>query len=216
MCVIIPCAIFIDSNIDLISFGRGKPSVFFNSPSALVRLYQHVQHRRQCLSKFISLYSKAVSLCQTFSVTSAQYQYFCKFVSEKGESEYFSDLVVIIYDTSRDTDFQWTVVSLVCIRFELVMKSLKCSQYVLQVSMLDFRIKREKYDYISRHLINARLHTISPIEWKTKIVTYFLSTIKKFLWSGCPSPGSVSYTHLRAHETSLHLVSRLLLEKIFF
>ena len=26
-------------------------------------------------------------------------------------------------------------------------------------------------------------------------------------------PGSVSYTHLRAHETSLHLVCRLLLEK---
>ena len=28
--------------------------------------------------------------------------------------------------------------------------------------------------------------------------------------------GSVSYTHLRAHETSLHLVCRLLLEKNFF
>ena len=27
---------------------------------------------------------------------------------------------------------------------------------------------------------------------------------------------SVSYTHLRAHETSLHLVCRLRLEKIFF
>ena len=26
----------------------------------------------------------------------------------------------------------------------------------------------------------------------------------------------VSYTHLRAHETELHLVCRLLLEKIFF
>ena len=26
----------------------------------------------------------------------------------------------------------------------------------------------------------------------------------------------VSYTHLRAHETTLHLVCRLLLEKIFF
>ena len=28
--------------------------------------------------------------------------------------------------------------------------------------------------------------------------------------------GAVSYTHLRAHETSLHLVCRLLLEKNFF
>ncbi|WP_460381736.1 hypothetical protein, partial [Staphylococcus aureus] len=27
---------------------------------------------------------------------------------------------------------------------------------------------------------------------------------------------AVSYTHLRAHETTLHLVCRLLLEKIFF
>ena len=93
-------------------------SGFFNTPSALVRLYQHW---RQCLSKFISPYSKTVSLCQTFSVpsvlisnclslsvrtaqwvslcqtfavTSAQYQYLSKFVSEKGESQYFSDLVV--------------------------------------------------------------------------------------------------------------------------
>ena len=34
----------------------------------------------------------------------------------------------------------------------------------------------------------------------------------------CPTGGinPVSYTHLRAHETSLHLVCRLLLEKIFF
>ena len=29
-------------------------------------------------------------------------------------------------------------------------------------------------------------------------------------------PETVSYTHLRAHETELHLVCRLLLEKIFF
>ena len=102
---------------------RKNASVFFSSPSALVRLYQHVQHRRQCLSKFISPYSKtvslcqtfsvpsvlisnclslsvrtaqSVSLCQTFSVTSAQYQYLSKFVSEKGDCQYFSDLVVFI------------------------------------------------------------------------------------------------------------------------
>ena len=31
--------------------------------------------------------------------------------------------------------------------------------------------------------------------------------------SGCFKPGPVSYTHLRAHETTLHLVCRLLLEK---
>ena len=37
-------------------------------------------------------------------------------------------------------------------------------------------------------------------------------------WSGtAPTTiGSVSYTHLRAHETSHHLVCRLLLEKNFF
>ena len=29
-------------------------------------------------------------------------------------------------------------------------------------------------------------------------------------------PTAVSYTHLRAHETELHLVCRLLLEKKFF
>ena len=34
---------------------------------------------------------------------------------------------------------------------------------------------------------------------------------------GSPEPANpVSYTHLRAHETSLHLVCRLLLEKNFF
>ena len=31
--------------------------------------------------------------------------------------------------------------------------------------------------------------------------------------ASAPGPGPVSYTHLRAHETSLHLVCRLLLEK---
>ena len=109
-------------NIGLISFGRGKASVFFSSPSALIRLYKCVQHRRQYLSKFISTYSKivslcqsfsapsklisnclslsvrtaqCVSLCQTFSVMAVQYQYLSKFVSEKRESKYFSDLVVL-------------------------------------------------------------------------------------------------------------------------
>ena len=122
MYIIIQCAIFMDLNIDLISFGRGKTSVFFSSLSALVRLYQCVQHRRQYLSKFISTYSKILSLCQsfsapselisnclslsartvqsgslcqTFSVMAVQYQYLSKFVSEKGESQYFSGLVVI-------------------------------------------------------------------------------------------------------------------------
>ena len=122
--VINPCAIFIDLNIHLISFWRWKASVFFSSLSALVRLYQCVQHRRQYLSKFINTYSKIVSLCQsfsapselisnclslsvrtaqsgslcqTFSVMSVQYQYLSKFVSEKGESQYFSDLVVYVH-----------------------------------------------------------------------------------------------------------------------
>ena len=36
---------------------------------------------------------------------------------------------------------------------------------------------------------------------------------KQFTYSYPYSIGSVSYTHLRAHETSLHLVCRLLLEK---
>ena len=121
MYIIIQCAIFMDLNIDLISFGKGKTSVFFNSLSALVRLYQRVQHRRQYLSKFISTYSKILSLCQsfsapselisnclslsartvqsgslcqTFSVMAVQYQYLSKFVSEKGENQYFSDPVV--------------------------------------------------------------------------------------------------------------------------
>ena len=52
---------------------------------------------------------------------------------------------------------------------------------------------------------------------------------KESVKSACPAPESymeayskaddiyaVSYTHLRAHETELHLVCRLLLEKIFF
>ena len=34
--------------------------------------------------------------------------------------------------------------------------------------------------------------------------------------STLPVPGAVSYTHLRAHETSLHRVCRLLLEKKAF
>ena len=101
-----------------------KASVFFSSLSALVSLYQFVQHRRQYLSKFISTYSKIVSLCQsfsappelisnclslsvrtvqsvspcqTFSVMSVQYQNLSKFVSEKGEIQYFSGLVVFIF-----------------------------------------------------------------------------------------------------------------------
>ena len=113
-----------DLNIDLISFGRGKTSVFFSSLSALVRLYQCVQHRCQYLSKFISTYSKIISLCQsfsalselisnclslsvrtvqsgslcqTFSVMAVQYQYLSKFVSEKGESQYFSDPIVLVH-----------------------------------------------------------------------------------------------------------------------
>ena len=70
MYITIQCAIFMDLNIDLISFGRGKTSVFFSSLSALVRLYQCVQHRCQYLSKFISTYSKIISLCQSFSALS--------------------------------------------------------------------------------------------------------------------------------------------------
>ena len=37
------------------------------------------------------------------------------------------------------------------------------------------------------------------------------SMIYQYMLMECPD--SVSYTHLRAHETSLHLVCRLLLEK---
>ena len=33
------------------------------------------------------------------------------------------------------------------------------------------------------------------------------------IYKGVSTPAPVSYTHLRAHETSLHLVCRLLLEK---
>ena len=99
-----------------------KASFFLSSPSALVSFYQFVQHRRQYLSKFIITYSKivslcqsfsapselisnclslsvrtaqCVSLCQTFSVMSVQYQYLSMFVSEKGESQCFSGLVVL-------------------------------------------------------------------------------------------------------------------------
>ena len=35
-------------------------------------------------------------------------------------------------------------------------------------------------------------------------------------YEGCFEYGSVSYTHLRAHETDSYLVCRLLLEKKFF
>ena len=111
---------------------RKNASVFFSNPSALVRLYQCVQHRRQYLSKFINTCSKIVSLCQsfsapselisyclslsvrtaqsgslcqTFSVMSVQYQYLSKFVSEKRESQYFSDLVVTWFIHSRTALF---------------------------------------------------------------------------------------------------------------
>ena len=40
-----------------------KSSVFYSSPSALVRFYQCVQRRRQYLSNFISTYCKNVRLC---------------------------------------------------------------------------------------------------------------------------------------------------------
>ena len=39
---------------------------------------------------------------------------------------------------------------------------------------------------------------------------------EEFAASPCLFPVSVSYTHLRAHETLANLVCRLLLEKIFF
>ena len=129
MQVLIPCAIL---NIDILFYGKGKASVFFSSPPALVSLYQFVQHRSQYLSKFISTYSKIVSLCQgfsapselisnclrlsvrtaqsvrlcqTFSVMSVEYQYLSKFVSEKGESQYFSGLVMFIinFQTTKNS-----------------------------------------------------------------------------------------------------------------
>ena len=41
-----------------------------------------------------------------------------------------------------------------------------------------------------------------------------LTTQQSILQNQIEKLGAVSYTHLRAHETSLHLVCRLLLEKI--
>src|SRR5665811_1984168 len=48
--------------------------------------------------------------------------------------------------------------------------------------------------------------------WTTAWIPVSSSTSRTAASAGC-SPGSVSYTHLRAHETVLDLVCRLLLEK---
>ena len=56
----------------------------------------------------------------------------------------------------------------------------------------------------------AAMPTAASVLRVKNIVTVFLHSMQ------LPSVTPVSYTHLRAHETSCHLVCRLLLEKKFF
>ena len=68
----------------------------------------------------------------------------------------------------------------------------------------DIRNPKEVYEYTFRYLYLEK-------EWKVvKNYDEFVETIQV---NGIPNIISVSYTHLRAHETVLDLVCRLLLEK---
>ena len=68
--IIIPCGIFIHINVDIVFFGRGNLSVFSSRQSALVRLYQCIQHRPQYLTTFIITYNTIFRLFQCFSALS--------------------------------------------------------------------------------------------------------------------------------------------------
>eukprot|EP00831_Metopus_contortus_P013329 TRINITY_DN15406_c0_g1_i3.p2 TRINITY_DN15406_c0_g1~~TRINITY_DN15406_c0_g1_i3.p2 ORF type:complete len:114 (-),score=31.81 TRINITY_DN15406_c0_g1_i3:46-387(-) len=59
----------------------------------------------------------------------------------------------------------------------------------------DPKLKKRLFHYIRKYLIKKKGKTSNKRDDKTAM------------------PYPVSYTHLRAHETSLHLVCRLLLEK---
>ena len=63
---------------------------------------------------------------------------------------------------------------------------------------------------IARRCSTSELHVSRPINIHGSRLNYHIPPLTKFL----PFKKPVSYTHLRAHETSLHLVCRLLLEKI--
>ena len=87
--VIIPCGIFIHINVDILFFGRGNVSIFFSRQSALVRLNQCVQHRRQYLSTFISTDNQIVRLfLVSFSAVRTNQQLF-KFISAHNTKRQF-------------------------------------------------------------------------------------------------------------------------------
>ena len=115
--VTIPCAIFIDLNIDLISFRRGKRQSFsvarqhlsdfisefstgdstclsFTARTGKLSEFLSAVRTYQQLYKFMSPYSTNLQSLSDFFVMSVQYQYLSNFVREKGESQYFSDPVV--------------------------------------------------------------------------------------------------------------------------
>eukprot|EP00831_Metopus_contortus_P081750 TRINITY_DN8672_c0_g1_i5.p1 TRINITY_DN8672_c0_g1~~TRINITY_DN8672_c0_g1_i5.p1 ORF type:complete len:130 (+),score=13.43 TRINITY_DN8672_c0_g1_i5:130-519(+) len=62
--------------------------------------------------------------------------------------------------------------------------------------------------------LRARKYIISQMPYILSLQSYLSSFISEcYIYIYRESDSPVSYTHLRAHETSLHLVCRLLLEK---
>ena len=74
-------------------------SKFTRTYSKFVSLCQSCSAPSELISNCLSLSvrtEQSVSLCQTLSVMSIQYQYLSKFVSENRESQYFFGLAVLV------------------------------------------------------------------------------------------------------------------------
>ena len=79
-----------------------------------------------------------------------------------------------------------------------------------------FELNEEKYTEVLSFLNYINLLQVVGhfgIKDKKQIYFRFVSTQEKYEILVKENIAAVSYTHLRAHETSLHLVCRLLLEK---
>ena len=74
-------------------------------------------------------------------------------------------------------------------------------------------IKKELREKLGNDIFESWIKKIELVEEFHNYILFSVST--RFIRDWIVSR-SVSYTHLRAHETSLHLVCRLLLEKKVF
>ena len=79
------------------------------------------------------------------------------------------------------------------------------------------RIARKEYLALAKSKKRTEKKIRATIRKQLGYVKRDLEYLEDYMEAGYALPSKpVSYTHLRAHETELHLVCRLLLEKIFF